>query len=466
MRRAGLVALVLALVHGCFGARTYACDDAEQCVVDGVQGTCAAAGYCAFPDDECASGLRYSPFAGDELARTCVDATGTTDTTDVTSVATTVSTSTDVDSTTAVDTSTGCATACDGGEWLWMLRDADLGVARGHGLARAGTRVLVTGELEVDVDRSEAFVAIYDAATGDRDSTVPIASDDDASGVGAAIAAGDEGSYAVVGSEATSAGLRAFLARFDDDALAWVHRHDTLLDDEYRGVGLAADGRAIAAGRSGADAIVHAFDSEGATAFTRTITPVAPASAATLHAIAVAPGGTSWIAGALTTGQESSDPWARRLQADGGTAFELIDSDPASTPDVARAIAGLADGGFVIGGVVANEGWLSRVASETSQSARVLDDGEVHGLALAPDGTVVAIGWIGLVGDAGRDVWLAGFSAAIDPAPLWQATFDHAGLDDEGHAVAVGDDGIAHVVGFATDADGPALWIAAYAPPL
>lgn len=457
MRRCSLALLVF--VHGCFGPRTYACDQPEQCLVDGVQGTCEVAGFCAFPDDACDSGRRFSPFAGDGFARDCVDGASTTS--DTTSIATTTTSSLGTDTTTA-DTSTGCTTDCSEGGWLWTIRDADLGVGAAHGLANAGTGVLVTGERDVDVGRTEAFVARYTVSRGQRESQTAIESDDDASGVGTAIAASaDDGAYVVVGSETSTDGLRGFVARFDDEAMVWIRRHDTLLDDEYRGVGLAADGRAIVAGRSGADAIVHAFDDAGTDVFARTISPVAPASAATLHAIAVAPGGTSWVAGTLTTGRQTSDPWARRLQADGGTALEFIEDDPASAPDVARAIVGLPDGGFVIGGVVANEGWLARVASETSQSARVLDDGEVHGLALAPDGSIVATGWTAGIG---RDVWLAGFSAALDPTPLWEVTLDHAGLDDEAHAVVVADDGTVYVVGVTSDDDGAAPWLGAYRP--
>lgn len=457
MRRGALV--LLALVQGCFGAREYACTDAAQCIVGGVQGTCEGAGFCAFPDDACDSGRRFSPFAGDGLARECVDAVGTTTDVGSTGMMTTTTTTTS-DATSAAESSSGCTTDCEQPDWRWTLRDAELGAGRAHGLAHQGSRVIVTGEREVDVDRTETFAAIHDATTGDRDAPISIAPDDDASGVGTAIAATTD-AFVVVGHEASTAGLRAFIARFDADTLAWIHRHDTLLDDEYRGVGLAADGRAIAAGRSGVDAIVHAFDEAGDTVFARTISPTAPVSSATLHAIAVAPGGTSWIAGALATGRQTSDPWARRLQADGGTAFEFIDDDPASTPDVARAIAGLADGGLVIGGVVANEGWLARVAAETSQTARVLDDGDVLGLALAPDGSIVAAGW---TAGTGRDVWVAGFSAALDPTPIWEVTLDHAGLDDEAHAVAVADDGTVYVAGFASDAGGAAPWLGAYRP--
>ena len=439
----------LALVPGCFAEQSYACEDAQQCVVADAQGACEPTGFCSFPAGDCPSGRRYSPFAGDGLARTCVEATsGTTDGTEEGTATT--------DATTE---STGCATSCPGGAWAWTLRDDSLGPASGHGIALVEDRLLVTGALDIDATTSQAFVASYVAATGERQSSHTLASDGSAIAVGSAIAAGIAPAYVVAGSEVTDAGLRAFVARFDAaDEPTWMHRFDTLVDDEYRGVGLADDGRFIVAGRSGTAAIVHAFDADGVAVYTRTITPMAPASAVGARAIAVSAGGTAWIAGARTTGRQTSDVWARRLHPDGGAALEFVHDDPASTPDVGRAIAALADGGFVVGGSVANEGWLARVAAEASQSARVLEDGEVHGLAIAPDGSIVAIGWIT---GAGRDVWLAGFTADLDAQPQWEAVLDHEQLDDEGLAVTVGADGTVYVAGVASDAEGRALWLGA-----
>lgn len=48
---------------GCLRSTSYPCDRDEQCVF-GVQGTCEDVGYCAFPDDGCPSGRRFSEGAG------------------------------------------------------------------------------------------------------------------------------------------------------------------------------------------------------------------------------------------------------------------------------------------------------------------------------------------------------------------------------------------------------------------
>lgn len=61
---------------GC-GAGLFACFSDEDCQGDGTAGTCAAAGACAFPDEECESGQRYGDHAGDMSGR-CVPVEGTT----------------------------------------------------------------------------------------------------------------------------------------------------------------------------------------------------------------------------------------------------------------------------------------------------------------------------------------------------------------------------------------------------
>jgi cysteine-rich repeat protein len=53
----------------------YGCDDDLQCELDGRTGTCAALGWCAYADDACATGVRFSAHAGDGLANHCVDET-------------------------------------------------------------------------------------------------------------------------------------------------------------------------------------------------------------------------------------------------------------------------------------------------------------------------------------------------------------------------------------------------------
>jgi hypothetical protein len=68
----GAAAAAVSLAASCLSPMRYACDDAEQCERDGKVGVCTDAGWCAYADDDCTSGLRYSPIAGDALADECV----------------------------------------------------------------------------------------------------------------------------------------------------------------------------------------------------------------------------------------------------------------------------------------------------------------------------------------------------------------------------------------------------------
>jgi hypothetical protein len=62
---------VVALVAACGDPTPFPCDVNSDCVAGGVAGVCADAGFCAFGDTSCASGLRYDDSAG-ALAGVCV----------------------------------------------------------------------------------------------------------------------------------------------------------------------------------------------------------------------------------------------------------------------------------------------------------------------------------------------------------------------------------------------------------
>ncbi|HWB75376.1 MAG TPA: hypothetical protein VG755_10475 [Nannocystaceae bacterium] len=70
-----LCAFVLATLFACVELGPYRCEDTSDCVHDGEAGTCTDEGWCAYADDDCPGGLRYSELAGDGLARACVDDT-------------------------------------------------------------------------------------------------------------------------------------------------------------------------------------------------------------------------------------------------------------------------------------------------------------------------------------------------------------------------------------------------------
>jgi len=57
-----LLVIVLAGA-GCIRTATFQCAASDQCVRDGVQGTCETVGYCSFPDPACASGARFGDYS-------------------------------------------------------------------------------------------------------------------------------------------------------------------------------------------------------------------------------------------------------------------------------------------------------------------------------------------------------------------------------------------------------------------
>ncbi len=73
-RSALLSLLVVSAVAsgGCTASGTFACETDPACVLNGVDGTCEASGYCSFPDDTCSSGKRYGALAPAGIGSQCV----------------------------------------------------------------------------------------------------------------------------------------------------------------------------------------------------------------------------------------------------------------------------------------------------------------------------------------------------------------------------------------------------------
>ncbi len=76
---AALVVLAV-LPSACLRPQVFGCDAHEECVLDERQGVCLGAGFCAYPDTECDSALRFGPAAGDGMAGECVPLGGSTET--------------------------------------------------------------------------------------------------------------------------------------------------------------------------------------------------------------------------------------------------------------------------------------------------------------------------------------------------------------------------------------------------
>ena len=69
MRRGVLAGLAIAI--GCLTGRGYECEGDEQCL-ESADGVCTADDWCAYPSDECDSGLEYGPHSPPSVAGDCV----------------------------------------------------------------------------------------------------------------------------------------------------------------------------------------------------------------------------------------------------------------------------------------------------------------------------------------------------------------------------------------------------------
>jgi hypothetical protein len=67
-----VLASIAGLALACLRPPVFACKGDVECVLGERQGQCLGAGFCAYPDDECGSSLRFGPAAGDGMAGECV----------------------------------------------------------------------------------------------------------------------------------------------------------------------------------------------------------------------------------------------------------------------------------------------------------------------------------------------------------------------------------------------------------
>ena len=68
---------ITTMLAGCLQGGPYACAADEQCRRPGSEGGTCEQGWCAYEDDMCPSGLRFSDNAGEGLANVCVEMAGT-----------------------------------------------------------------------------------------------------------------------------------------------------------------------------------------------------------------------------------------------------------------------------------------------------------------------------------------------------------------------------------------------------
>lgn len=494
------------MLVGCIAAACklggFACADDGDCAGRGDGATCEATGWCSFPDEDCASGSRYGTHAGDGLGGTCVELGGSSGTTGSSSdggpttldSTATLETSVSTSVTTTLDGSSSGGDAVCGNGMIEGAEACDDGNRSGSdGCSPSCVR---SGEIDWSVivgERTPGFDGAFAIeAIGDGDVVVSI-------------------SRSLV-----SGGSGAGVWRFSpagDIAWQWAHADlewpdpygwglDVLSIDGQDMIGTATTGTPNGVWHVAAALIDDQGVERWATTFEGTGFGVALAPTSELYVGGHDIDGTGTIWRLDNTGTMGMSVQGEPLLPAGGFPYDLIydgalriliagqypvdattvgfyrsmdmfditNFDIAlGTDNEALAIAydpvtslewvvGYADPG---GGWVAS--YLGGDAMHEPEIVTTLAPANLHGVAVAPDGGVVAIGWDSQLGD--RDIFVVKLDA--EGMVQWSRAYPELGTGDEyGRDVVVGADGSMFVVGQITDDSGTAAdgWIARLLP--
>lgn len=417
------VALVVSIcVTGCFGRVQYGCEDAEQCQVGSAQGFCEANGECAYIDETCGSGRRYSPFADPSRAQQCVEedvATDASTSVPTTTMGTSTSSSSsataenptiaDSGSTASASSSGDCDTDCpQPGELRWATVDEALGRSEGRALTLLTNTVVVSGLLGVESEPG-LLVAQYTRADGGvgmrRDAL------DGYAFAGEAVAAVSDAGIVVAGSGPSALGaLRGNVVRLDARGeLLWSDAVDTVNDDVVCGV-VVVEPTIIVVGNSGSEAWTRSYAEDGTASPPLLHHPPGPEGTSTpgrWHAAAGQGSGVLLAGSASPGGQEQV--WLRRIGIDGSLEVEVV--HPPLLRALAVAPAGPTD--VFAGGVTDGSAWIGRLGGTGGfDQTTVLEDADaVLEIAPTPEGGLVAVGsagddaWARRLAPGGRELW-------------------------------------------------------------
>ena len=486
-RSLGLLLGLGALGVGCLQPVAFPCGVDEDCRVDGV---CEAVGFCSEPDETCPSGRRFSEHAGDGLAGACTDPEGGTESTssgggeDATS-AETASASTSTTGETEAEGSSGdgpavCGNgnrdpgeACDDGNdidgdgcnvdctpsgaELDVLGIGVEGDDRGHAIALGpkGERAIAGQVLAADLDARIVVIA----ADGRELWSTSVVSDDGSDDVGWGVAMDSDGAVYAAGELGGGGELaeRLFVRAYEAGGESrWGAGIDAVGRDVGRGVAVAGTEATYVVGASGGASVVRRYDAQtGAEQWTRS-SPVAEAMA-----VDAGPGGLALVAG--VEAPLGSDALFVRAYSPLG-AEVLTVAQGGAGDERASGTAWAAGGAFAIAGRSAGQALVS--VYEITGSPRWIEPGGAvgsvaHGVAVGPDGSVVAVGSVDRGGNL--DAWVRKFGP--DAEDWWTQEYaGAAGGDDEARGVRIDAQGRVHVVGYETTADGEDGLLLLYAP--
>jgi cysteine-rich repeat protein len=480
---------LLACVLGsstCLREPGFVCEDSAQCVA-AEDGVCTDVGWCAYPDDACASGQRFGEFAPDDVAGVCV---GEQDDEPPQSlcgngVVDELETCDDHNR----DAGDSCHPQCvEPGTVLWTVRwdgeahseDKAFGIAidpANQSFYISGfTTTLATEKQDVLVQRRwiETGGLVWSRSHGGD------ARGDD-SGENVAIDA--SGNAIVAGVEITTiGGADVWLGAYDvDGAELWTTTHDEQGGIERGdGVAITANGDIVVVGsaaidRGGgmvdADVWTARYDRDGNALGVPTLHG-SPGVAD--HGIDALADGDEWLAtGRMTdTADGEYRVWTARFGADDVQIWQ----DLASADVIGNEARGVGMGcdpqhTCATAGVLSNDIWVRFYDPAGVPTSTITEQGEdeMHDeaadVAFVGDGSIVVVGFMDYAteGFATGDCWIARIAA--DGTHMWTDLYDGPSREvDKALAVELTDDRSAIVAGYETvPGQGRDVWIRRYA---
>lgn len=465
MRRGFLAGLAIAI--GCLTGRGYECEGDEECL-ESADGVCAADAWCAYPNDDCDSGLEYGPHAPPSVAGECVErpqddgvADGATSSSDDTAG----SGDGDEDSGDSgepepVDTCAdgvvdpgedcddgnrepgdGCHPLCvDPGSPAWTATyDGEAhSEDRGYAVTVDGdaNAIYVAGFTTVDGDDYDILIQRWRLDTGTLVWTQAIDGGALETDQGEHIALDPQGNLVVVGMVTNNdQSTDAWLAKLDPNGESlWQITYDGGLDDKGQGVDVLADGSIVVVGYSEqADYTpiwVQRYQANGMAMGD----PILHGDMGFSEGIDVVAQGMEYqLTGRRSDPVDTEVVWTGRYQADGTMQWEhglSIGSNGNFPRGVGQDFA--PDGGSAIGGVIGNDLLFVRYDAAGMPSEPLIMDGpegahdEAADVNFSADGTYVVVGFLDFrtEGFARSDSWVRRYDA--NGAELWTDRFEGA----------------------------------------
>ena len=462
----GSVAALVAV--SCSPIGPFPCEGDEACRLGDQVGQCEPVGACSYEDDECGSKRRYSPHAVAEYAGLCVeeesdsevqgesttgDTTGSTsggDTSAVESsgdVGPSCGNGTQEDGEDCDDGNTEDGDACSSdcrtpGTGRWSLepdpyRQDDVG----HAIVLGSDGLVVAGGTGVDAE--DEMLVLECAVDGSGCSPWTRSGAMPGSTAAFDVATSTTGGYVLAGRQRGGSGdIEAWYGRVESSPeIAWQH---SIPGAEAVAVGIDGADRITVAGHDDSGAWTRRVDAAGELDWERSYDGTADAR---VGGLTVGVSGEAVIVGYDTVPGTGIDAWGTRYSTLGAIFGTLEFTGPGDASDRWLGVALDAVSGVIVAGESGGSAWIGKYpvdASEPQWSDDVPSDGALTSVAVAPNGDVIAVGW---VAGGDRDAWIGRW----DPAGglRWSHASERA-EDDEYRDLAVTADGRLFVVGFVT----------------